>query len=186
MTSLQTGFAFLPQTVMVAIMVMGPTARLTRALQPKLTALIGFVLTSFGLVLFALASPSTSYFPQLFFALLLIGMGGAMTFTPLLTVAMANIPPADGGIGSGLINTSQQMSVALAIAVLSVVSANRTKSMLSAGSTISHALAAGYRLGFTVGAVCVAAGVLVCAFLVRNPTRIAPADLAPVVESIDI
>ncbi len=186
MTSMETGFAFLPQTVVVTIMMLGPTAKLTKALQPKMTALLGFVLTFFGLLLFALASPNTSYFPHLFFALLLIGIGGAMTFTPLLTIGVANIPPADAGLGSGLINTSQQMSVAIAVAVLSVVSTNQTTSMLSAGSTISHALAAGYRLGFIVGAVCVAAGVLVCILLVRNPKQLAPADLAPVVESIDI
>jgi MFS family permease len=186
MTSLETGFAFLPQTVMVAIMVMGPTARVARLLQPKLTALIGFAITTCGLVLFALATPSTPYFPQLCIALLLIGTGGAMTFTPLLTIAMANIPPADGGLGSGLINTSQQMAVALAIAALSVISSSRTKALLSAGSTVEHALAGGYRLGFIVGAASVASGVLVCALLVRNPEHLPPADLAPVVESIDI
>ena len=186
MGTLETGFAFLPQTVMVAVMMMGPAARINRRLRPKLTAALGFSLTSLGLVLFALATPSTAYFPQFFIALLLIGMGGSMTFTPMLTIAMAHLPPADSGLGSGIINSSQQMSVALAIAALSVVAANRTTSMLASGASPVQALAGGYRLGFVVGAVCVALGVLVCLLLVRNPDEAVSADLAPVVESIDI
>lgn len=186
LNAMQTGFAFLPQNVAVATVTLGVTPQLTKVFRPKLTALFGLCVLFVGLLLFVLATPSTSYFPQLFFALALVGMGGAMAFTPLLMIGVANIPPADAGLGSGVVNVTQQMSAALAVAVLSVVSANRTDSLLSARSTVTHALAAGYRLSFMVGAGCVAAGVLGCAVLVRNPTHPAPADLGPVVESIEV
>jgi hypothetical protein len=185
---LATGLAFLPQTLTVAVMSLGPSARLIKILHHKPMALLGFASIFSGLVLFALVTPHTAYFPQVFFALLLIGMGGAMAFTPLLTIGVSNIPAADAGLGSGLINVSQQVSAAVAVAVLSVVSANRTHALLAAGHSPTHALAGGYRLGFVVGAGCAAAGAVVCALLVPSPspTQTAPADLAPVVESVDI
>jgi EmrB/QacA subfamily drug resistance transporter len=185
---LATGLAFLPQTLTVAVMSLGPSARLIKILHHKPMALLGFASIFSGLVLFALVTPHTAYFPQVFFALLLIGMGGAMAFTPLLTIGVSNIPAADAGLGSGLINVSQQVSAAVAVAVLSVVSANRTHALLAAGHSPTHALAGGYSLGFVVGAGCAAAGAVVCALLVPSPspTQTAPADLAPVVESVDI
>jgi MFS family permease len=186
LSSLQTGFAFLPQTLMIFFMMLGPSAWIGRTLSPKLTAATGFSLVCVGLVLFSFATPQSSYFPLLFVALLVIGLGAAMTFTPLLTIAMSDLPPADAGLGSGLINASQQMSVALAIAALGVISSNRTKELLATGSHLSHALAAGYRLGFIVGAVCVALGVVVCSVLIRNPDHAVEAEFAPVVEAIDI
>ncbi len=185
-TAMQTGFAFLPQTLTVAVMTLGLTARITKVLKPKVTAIVGFSVLFAGLGLFVLATPQTSYFPQLFFALFLVGMGGAMAFTTLLTVGMANLPPADAGLGSGLINVTQQMSAAIAVAVLSVIANNRTKDLLSTGSSIQHALSAGYRLGFAVSALCMIAGIFVVVFLVPKQGAAADADLAPVVESVEL
>ena len=37
---------------------------------------------------------------------------------PLLTIAMADVPAADAGLGSGIINVSQQVAGALGLAVL--------------------------------------------------------------------
>jgi EmrB/QacA subfamily drug resistance transporter len=184
--AIATGLAFLPQTLTVAVISLGPSARLLKILQPKRTALLGFGAIFVGLVLFALAGPQTSYFPQLFFALLLIGMGGALAFTALITVGVANIPAADAGLGSGLINVSQQTAAALAVAVLSVVTANHTESLLGAGRSATQALAGGYRVGFIVGAVCAAAGAVICVVLVPSPSRPVPLDLAPVVESVEL
>ncbi len=184
--AIATGLAFLPQTLTVALISMGPSARLLKILQPKWTALLGFGFIFVGLGLFALAGPHTSYFPQLFFALLFIGLGGALAFTALITVGVANIPAADAGLGSGLINVSQQTAAALAVAALSVITANRTDALLAAGRSATQALAGGYRLGFIVGGVCAVAGAVICVVLVPSPSRPVPLDLAPVVESVEL
>jgi len=186
LTALQTGFAFLPQTLMVAVMTLGITARINKILNPRLVAILGFSILFIALMLFVLATPSTSYFPQIFFALFLVGIGAAMVFTNLLTAGMANLPPADAGLGSGLINVSQQMAAAVAVAVLSVVANNRTKDVLATGSSIQHAVASGYQLSFIVAALCMIAGIFVVIFLVPKQGVGADADLAPVVESIEL
>jgi EmrB/QacA subfamily drug resistance transporter len=183
---LQAGLAFLPQTLTVAVMSTGPTRRLMRVLGAKPAALAGMVCLFAGLTLFALVTPHTAYFPHLFFALLCTGVGSAMAFTALLTIGVAEVPVADAGLGSGVVNVSQQFAAAIAVAVLSVVASNRTEALLRAGSPATHALTAGYRLGFLVAMCCVAVGALVAAVAVPSLRDIEQADLAPVVESVDI
>jgi EmrB/QacA subfamily drug resistance transporter len=181
-----TGFAFLPQTLAIAIVTLGPTPWLVKRLRPKPTAFIGFCIAFVGMVLLAISTSGTAYWPALCLGLLCVGAGGAMTFAPLLMIGVAGIPPIDAGLGSGLVNVTQQIWAAVAIAVLGVVSSNQTESLLAHGSSLDHALAGGYRLGFIVGAVSVAFGALVCALVVRTPAHMEPADLAPVVESVEI
>ena len=52
----------------------------------------------------------TAFFPTLFVAYFAIGLGAGTSFMPLLTIAMADVPMADAGLGSGIVNVSQQVS----------------------------------------------------------------------------
>ena len=72
------------------------------------------------------------FFPTIFFACFAIGLGIGSAFMPLLTIAMADVPAADAGLGSGITNVSQQISGALGLAVLSTIAANHTKGLLAA------------------------------------------------------
>jgi len=145
-----TGLAFLPQTLMVAVMSAGLTARIMARLGPKTTALGGLAVVAVGLALFVQSGPNTAYFPQIFGAVLLIGFGAATAFTPLLTIALAAVPTKDAGIGSGIVNVSQQVSGVLSVAILGAVSASRTASLVTSGSSTVDALDGGYHLAFIV------------------------------------
>jgi len=145
-----TGLAFLPQTLMVAVMSAGLTARIMARLGPKTTALGGLAVVAVGLALFVQSGPNTAYFPQIFGAVLLIGFGAATAFTPLLTIALAAVPTKDAGIGSGIVNVSQQVSGVLSVAILGAVSASRTASLVTSGSSAVDALDGGYHLAFIV------------------------------------
>ena len=52
-----------------------------------------------GLLLFATVGPHTAFFPTIFLACFAIGLGIGIAFMPLLTLAMADVPPADAGLG---------------------------------------------------------------------------------------
>ncbi len=177
LSPIETGLAFLPQTLTLAAMSLGLTNRLMRVFRAKPTALVGCAQIFAGLVLFALATPATTYFPQLFGAMLLLGVGSSMALTPLLNIGLARIPKPDAGMGSGIINVSQTVSAALCVAVLGVVSTNRTRALLATGSSASHSLTGGYRLGFAVAAAGVVVGALVCIWFV--PSGQAPSVEAP-------
>jgi EmrB/QacA subfamily drug resistance transporter len=167
---IRTGLAFLPQTLSVAVMSSGITARIMGRLQPKFTALLGLTVLGAGLALLITSGPQTAYFPILFVALLLIGVGAAMAFTPLLTIALAEVPVKDAGIGSGIVNVSQQVSAALSVAVLGVVASSRTVTLLASGHSIHDALDGGYRLAFTVALTSVVVGIVLACVLLKRPS----------------
>jgi hypothetical protein len=110
---------------------------------------------------------------------------------PLLTIAMADVPAADAGLGSGITNVSQQISGALGLAVLSTVAANHTKEMLSADHGLTSSLIAGYQLAFLAGAMTIAAGMVLAFALLRprNPRtelQLAEAPAARVPANLDM
>jgi len=90
----------------------------------------------------------------------LFGIGAGVAMMPLLTIAMANVKPADAGMASGIVNTSLQLSGAFAIAVLGTLASDRTRTLLATGATQAHALVGGYHLAFGIGTGCIAAGLL--------------------------
>src|SRR3954465_10166639 len=132
-SALQTGAAFLPWTLTVGALSQGITARLVTRFGPLAVLTTGMASAIAGLLLFSTVGPDTSFFPTIFFACFAIGMGIGNAFMPLLTLAMADVPAADAGLGSGLTNVAQQVGGALGLAVLSTVAANHTKGLVAAG-----------------------------------------------------
>jgi EmrB/QacA subfamily drug resistance transporter len=177
-----TGLAFLPQTLMVAVMSAGVTARIMSRIGPKTTALMGLPVVAVGLALFVWSGPHTAYFPQIFAAVLLIGFGAATAFTPLLTIALAGVLAKDAGIGSGVVNVSQQVSGALSVAILGAVSAGHTASLLASGSSAVDALDGGYRLAFIVALVSVLVAIALGSLILKRPS--APPGTPPVVDDL--
>jgi hypothetical protein len=111
-----------------------------------------------------------------------MGIGNA--FMPLLTLAMADVPAADAGLGSGITNVSQQISGALGLAVLSTIATEHTKSLLADGQAPAGALIGGYQVAFITGAVAIGAGILLAQRLLRPrkprpPMRVARPGAAP-------
>jgi len=153
---------------MVAVMSAGLTARIMARLGPRTTALGGLVIVAAGLGLFVASGPGTAYFPQIFVAVLLIGFGAATAFTPLLTIALAGVPAKDAGIGSGIVNVSQQVSGVLSVAILGAVSASRTAALLASGSSAVDALDGGYRLAFVVALASVLVAIVLGAILLKR------------------
>jgi EmrB/QacA subfamily drug resistance transporter len=149
-----TGASFLPQTITVAILSMGITAALIKRFGARTLLVPGLLTTTSGLVLLALAGPGTAYFPELFFAFTLIGLGLGVAFMPLMTIAMADVPARDAGLASGILNVSMQVAGALGVAVLGTLATNRTASLVADGHSQMSALVSGYHLAFWIAAAC--------------------------------
>ena len=116
------------------------------------------------------SGPDTAFFPTIFFACFAIGFGIGNAFMPLLTIAMADVPPADAGLGSGITNVSQQVSGALGLAVLGTIAADHTKALLAAHHAVTSSLISGYHVAFLTGAAVIAVGMLL-AFALLRPRR---------------
>ena len=168
---LTTGLAFLAQTLALAVLSLGPTAWLVGRVGPRPPLLAGLLLAGLGLFLFGHVGLHTAYAPMIVTAFALIGVGAGLAFMPLLSMAMAEVPPADAGMASGIVNTSLQLSAAIGTAVLGTVSAQRTHALLAAGHSSPSALLAGYHLAFTIGAGCIGAALIVAVAWFTLPRR---------------
>ena len=172
--ALQTGAAFLPWTITVAILSQGITARLTARFGPFPVLIAGMVTATIGLLVFSTVGPQTAFFPTIFVACFAIGLGIGSAFMPLLTIAMADVPIADAGLGSGITNVSQQISGALGLAVLSTVATNQTKGLLASHHGVATSLISGYHVAFLAGAATITAGIAL-AFVLLRPGAVRPA-----------
>jgi EmrB/QacA subfamily drug resistance transporter len=167
-SALQTGAAFLPWTLTVAVLSQGITARLVARFGPLPVVMTGMASAAAGLLLFSTVGPNTTFFPTIFLACFAIGFGIGNAFMPLLTLAMADVPAADAGLGSGITNVSQQISGALGLAVLSTIADNHTKRLLSTHHGLTSALISGYQLAFLLGAATIAGGTMLAYALLRS------------------
>ena len=128
--ALQTGLAFLPWTLTVGGAVARDHRPAGRALRADARAgRRGCRRRRRASACSPRPDADTSFFPTVFFAFFAIGLGIGVAFMPLLTIAMADVPAADAGLGSGIVNVSQQVSGALGLAVLGTIATNRTHAL---------------------------------------------------------
>ena len=89
---------------------------------------------------------------------------------------MADAPPSDAGLASGILNTTGQVGGALGLAVLATLASWRTLGLVREGAAGTQALAAGYHLAFLFGAATVAV-TLALAMSMLRPKSLIPVDL---------
>jgi EmrB/QacA subfamily drug resistance transporter len=169
--ALQAGASYLPWTLTVAALSLGITARLVARFGALRLLIVGLCSMIVGLALLTTVGPHTSFLPTIFLAYFAIGLGAGTSFMPLLTIAMAEVPAADAGLASGIVNVSQQVSGAIGLAVLSTLAATRTKTLAGNGHSALNALLGGYHFAFAIAAICLAVGVIVAIALLRTPAK---------------
>jgi EmrB/QacA subfamily drug resistance transporter len=165
---IKTGLAFLPIALSMGLLSAGITARLVTRFGTKRVLIPGMATGTIGLLLLTRVGVHADFPTVIFPAFLLIGIGAGTSFMPLLSIALADVPSEDAGLGSGIVNVSMQMSAALGLAVLGTVATNHTRRLEAIGHSIPSALTAGYRLSFLVAAVCVGVGTVVALVLLKG------------------
>jgi len=168
--AIETGLAFMPLTAAIGVMSVGLSARAMERFGTLRTLTVGLSIIAAGLLLLAGEGMHATYFPGIFGAFLLIGLGAGASFMPLLTVGMADVPPRDAGLASGIINVSVQLFGAIGLATLGTIATDHTKALTAKGYSLDSALIGGYHLAYMVGAGAVVVGVIAALLVLRPPT----------------
>ena len=162
---LGSGLALLPLTI-IMLPLSGRSGQLAARIGPRLQLTAGPLVTGAGLGLLVLAPSGSSYVLYVLPAVVVFGLGLAITVAPLTATAMSSAPADHAGIASAVNNDVARFGGLLAVAVLPALAG-------ITGTAYLHpdALAAGFRTAVLISGGLCAAGGLLAAVTVTNPAR---------------
>jgi EmrB/QacA subfamily drug resistance transporter len=158
----------------------GQAAVLQAGFRP--VAATGLTLMAAGSLVLTQISVHGSYFPDIFFGLLLSGLGIGLAFVTATVAALTGVAEHEAGLASGLSNTALQIGTALGAALVTTVAVSRSQDYLAAHKA-ANSLAAqteGYRSAFLACAVLAGIGLALALLLPGRPPKAAPELPEPV------
>ncbi len=170
-SAIKTGVAYVAVTVTIVLFSTAGQALATRVGVRRVMP-VGLLLSAIALILFARLPVGGQYFWDIFPPFMLTGIGLALAFVSASIGGLSGVRPADAGIASGLLNTSQQIGGAVGLAVATTISttitshyvANHVGTTVLSGSALTH----GFQVTFYVLAGLAALGAVLAALLMES------------------
>jgi len=182
LSPIQAGAAFLPVTFCLAI-ASGVSSQLFTRIGTRPVIVGGALLSAGGIYLVSRIPVHGSYASDVLPGLVMMAVGFGAVFVGVTTAANAGVPADKAGLAAGLLSTSQQLGMALGLAILSAAATARTHSALAAGVARPEALTAGYQRALLVCATFVLAAALIATRMPNARAAAAPllvpAEAAP-------
>ena len=176
--SLMCGLAWSPAALLAARVVQGAGAAI---MTPTALSIISTTFTegsernkALG-IWGAQVSVRGGYFPDVFFGLLLCGLGIGLAFVTATVAALAGVAEHEAGLASGLSNTALQIGTALGVDIVTTVAISRSRDYLAAnkGANPLVVLTEGYRYAFLACAVLAGIGLALALLLPARPRKAA-------------
>ena len=159
------GTALLPVTfIMLALS--SRSGALAARIGPRLQMSVGPVVIAASLLLFARLSDSGNYLTAVLPGAVVFGFGVAIMVAPLTATALAAAPADHAGVASAVNNDVARAASLIAVAILPALAGITGDSYLHPA-----ALAHGFREAAIMAAVFCAAGGVLAALTIRNPSR---------------
>jgi len=173
MTVLQSGLLLLPGGL-----AMGLSApfigRAYDRFGPKPLAIPGTALITLAIATLSLLAVQTPWW-VLLLAHVTLNIGLSMTFTPLFSTAMSELPTHLYSHGSAAVSTIQQVAGAIGTAVFVSTLSAVSSTQIEAGTPALEAMVAGMHTAFVIAAAISVAGIIIVSF-VRRPAVTAEAN----------
>ena len=176
---LKTGLAFLPFTVALFAMSQLSARRLVQRFGGKTMMVVGFTVSTSGMLLMTQLAASSSYI-SLLAPLVLFGAGNGLAFVPLTSTSLSGVRPEEAGAASGLVNVMQQLGGALGLAVLVSVFGTAAQSAgVQSLVAAQRAFVVGADHAFIAATLFVSATVVVLVVAIRGRRAAARAAVVP-------
>jgi EmrB/QacA subfamily drug resistance transporter len=176
-SAIKTGAIFLPMTL--SIMLVAPAAgKLSDRIGPRWLMGSGMLLLTGSLLLFGTLDAQSSFW-NILPALLVGGVGMAITMAPTTAAAMGSVPVDKAGVGSAVINSMRQVGGSLGIAIMGSLVASQV-SVGRLDPRYPAQFVDGYHRALQVGAAILLAGAVVAVATVgRRERREEAVEAAP-------
>jgi EmrB/QacA subfamily drug resistance transporter len=163
-SAVQAGAAFLPMTLLI-ILVAPIAGKASDRIGSRGLMTVGMLLIAVQLLYFSQLTAHESFW-SLLPALLVGGVGMAMTMTPSAAAATRAVPVDKAGVGAAVLNASRQVGGAMGIALMGAIVAHEAHGVRSVA-----AFMAGFERALEVAAVIAGVGAVVAFVLVRPHER---------------
>jgi EmrB/QacA subfamily drug resistance transporter len=146
---IQAGAAYLPVTACLAL-ASGVASQLFTRIGTRPVIVAGALLSAGGIYYLSRIPLHGSYVPDLLPGLIVMSVGFGAVFVGVTTAANAGVQANQAGLAAGLLSTSQQLGMALGLAILSAIATASTQHLLSAHASRPDALTSGYQRALLV------------------------------------
>jgi EmrB/QacA subfamily drug resistance transporter len=169
----EAGAALLPVTfIMLALS--SRSGALASRIGPRLQMTVGPLVIAASFLLFTRLGTSGDYLTVVLPAVVVFGLGVAINVAPLTATALASAPAEHAGVASAVNNDVARAAGLIAVAVLPALAGITGQSYLHPA-----ALAHGFKNAAIMAAVFCAAGGVLAAVTIRNPSREKTAEATP-------
>jgi EmrB/QacA subfamily drug resistance transporter len=159
------GAALLPMTAAIMLLMVVVAPRVVNRFGFKTPVVAGMLLLAAGMAVLALVRSDGNFVVDVLPASLIAAAGMSLAFIPSLGTAISSARPEEGGLASGIVNTSYQVGSALGLAAMTAVAASQGADQLSD----LGALTDGYSAAFIGAAAIAVVGAVLAAVLLRVP-----------------
>ena len=166
------GAALLPMTLTNMVLMVLVAPRVMDRFGFKTPIVAGMLTLAAGMVVMSLARADGTFAVDVLPASLIAAAGMALAFIPSLGTAIQSAKPEEGGLASGIVNTSYQVGSALGLAAMTALATSRGADQLGDAAALTD----GYSAAFLGAAGIAVVGALIGAVLLRTPRPTAPAD----------
>ncbi len=127
----KTGLAFIPMIALLVVVATFTTAKFLPKFGPKYLVSTGMLIAAVGMLMLGRVGINSSYTSVVLPALLILGAGLGGIMAPSMNTATAGVTPADAGVASATVNTSQQIGGSIGTALLNTLAASAGTAFLA-------------------------------------------------------
>jgi EmrB/QacA subfamily drug resistance transporter len=164
-----SGLALLPMTVAIMFLMTLMTEKVVGRIGPKAALVLGLSILGTALLLFSRMHVGGSFVADVLLPSLLGAAGMSLAYIPAMITSTAAARAEDGGLASGLVNTTYQVGSALGLAAMVALAAAKTSELATTGEDSIQAMNSGFSAAFIGAGVIAFAAALLAAAAVRSP-----------------
>lgn len=165
----ESGLALLPMTLAIMLLMTKATEKVVGRIGPRTTLVIGLGVLGLALGLFSRMPVGGSFVANVLLPSLLGAIGMSLAYIPAMITATMGARPEDGGLASGLVNTTYQVGSAIGLAAMVAVAGAKSSSWTLAGADRLVVLNDGFSAAFLGAGIIAGAAAVLAAFAIRMP-----------------
>jgi MFS family permease len=160
-----SGAALVPMTGLMMILMIGVTGRLIARFGTKPLIVTGLAVLAAGLGVLSTIEPDGGFLTDVLPGSLISAVGMSLVFIPAMMAAIGAAAPEQGGLASGIVNTTYQIGSAIGLAAMTAIATSQGAGVLGDPAALTD----GFQAAFIGAAAVALAGAGIALATLRTP-----------------